>query len=103
MSFFEIKVRNRVVKGGLKPTPRSRFEDPDSCRPPALGVRKFLRIKGIQGNWYEETLYCLADSESEARQLATEELAKRPILGIPRNTRRRIERQVEVLHVRRLS
>lgn len=79
-SLFEVKVRNRVLSGRCKPR----------------------RIKGRQGNWYEETLHYLAESEAEAQQFAEEEVAKRRVLGIPKYTRRKIQRQVEILNIRRL-
>ncbi len=77
---FEVSIRNRVVKGKGS---------------------KFERIKGSQGGWYSETLAILAESEVQARQIAGEVLAKRHILGIPRHTKRHIERQFEILSIRR--
>ena len=78
-SLFEVEVRNRVVRG-IHST----------------------RIKGRQGGWYHESLCYLAETEREARQLATKDVAERRVLGIPRFTRRHIERQVEILNVRRI-
>jgi hypothetical protein len=108
LHLFEVEVKNRVVKGGWKP--RSKFKsifdkDDADIRPSRFGVRKrkFRRIKGTQGGWYHETLHYLAESEVEAHKFASEAVAARRVLGIPRSTRRNIQRQVEILNVRRLA
>jgi hypothetical protein len=82
IGLFEVEVRNRVVKGS-----------------------KFTRIKGTQGGWYYEPhpLCYLAESEAEAERFARAELGKRYILGIPKHTKRKIQRQVEILNIRRLA
>ena len=46
MSLFEVYIQNGVVK--------SKFSE--------------KRIKGRQGDWYDEQLYYLADSEEEAKE-----------------------------------
>ena len=110
-SLFEVEVRNRVMKGGLKSHKQLDelgrevpLDKNDDRRGRKFELkRKFRRIKGTQGNWYREKLYYLAESEGEARQLATEDVAKRRVLGIPKHTKRRIQRQVEVLATRRLE
>lgn len=76
---YEVEVRNRVVKG--------------------LG----LRIYGMQGNWYPELLYFLAESEEEAQRMAWEKVKKRRILGIPKHTKRNLKRQIEILNTRRTA
>ena len=81
MHLFEIEVKNRVVRRGLN----------------------IFRIKGTQGNWYTETLYYRADSVEEAEKFATDELRKRRMLGIPKNTKRELRREIEILDVRRLA
>jgi hypothetical protein len=45
MPLFEVNIHNRVIKGSSRPK----------------------RIKGKQGEWYTEKLYCIADSEEEAK------------------------------------
>ena len=45
MPLFEVNIHNRVIKGRSRPK----------------------RIKGKQGEWYTEKLYCIADSEEEAK------------------------------------
>jgi len=81
MHLFEIEVKNRVVRKGLD----------------------IFRIKGTQGNWYTETLYYLADSEHEAKDFALEKIKNRRMLGIPKNTKRELRREIEILDVRRLA
>jgi hypothetical protein len=46
MPIFEVDIQNRVVK--------NKFSE--------------KRIKGRQGDWYDEQLYYLADSEEEAKE-----------------------------------
>jgi hypothetical protein len=46
MPIFEVYIQNRVVK--------NKFSE--------------KRIKGRQGDWYDEQLYYLADSEEEAKE-----------------------------------
>ncbi len=46
MQLFEVDIQNRVVK--------NKFSE--------------KRIKGRQGDWYDEQLYYLADSEEEAKE-----------------------------------
>ena len=79
-SLFEVRVQNRVVSG--------------------LGGK---RIRGTQGNWYQEYLYFLADSETESKKFVIEKLEKRPIIGIPRGTRRHIRREIKILEIRRIA
>ena len=79
MSLFEVEVRNRVVKG--------------------LG---FI-LRGTQGNWYPEKLYYLADSEEEAKEFAIEDVKRRRIIGIPSFTKRKLNRVVEVIDIRRIA
>lgn len=80
--FYEVEVENRVVKG-----------------------RNFVRkIKGIQGGWYNELLYFLAESEAEAIEYTKQELSRRRILGIAtrRKERANIRREVRIKRIRRI-
>jgi len=81
MHLFEVEVQNRVVKG--------RF------------LKK--RIKGTQGNWYTEILYYLADSKEEAKKFATQDVKRRRIIGIPSFIKRKLNRVVEVIDIRRIA
>ena len=79
---FEVLVRNRVVKGS----------------------RRKRRIQGIQGSWYEESLYYLAESEEEAERFVIEDVSKRIVLGIShrRFNSSNIKREIEIVDIRRL-
>ncbi len=79
---FEVEVKNRVVKG-------------------ALNTR---RIKGAQGNWYQERLYFLAESEEEAKDFTFKELRLRRCIGISGSRRKKsnIRREIEVIEIRRV-
>ena len=62
--FYEVDVRNRVVKGVLE-----------------------TRIRGTQGKWYPETLYYLAESEQEAKEVVKTLTDSRFFLGVKKQTR----------------
>jgi len=81
MHLFEVEIQNRVVKGFF--------------------LKK--RITGTQGNWYPEKLYYLADSKEEAKEFATQEIKRRRIIGIPSFTKRKLNRVVEVIDIRRIA
>ncbi|MEX0998798.1 MAG: hypothetical protein WD000_02390 [Thermodesulfobacteriota bacterium] len=81
MPFFEVEIQNRVVTGRFFPK----------------------RIRGRQGNWHIEKLCYLAYSEQQVEEFATNEVKKRRILGVPRNSKRKLYRQVEALNIRRLA
>jgi len=81
MHLFEIEVKNRVVRKGFN----------------------LFRIKGTQGTWYTEILHYLADSEEEAEKFATDEIRNRRMLGIPKNTKRELWREIKIIDVRRLA
>jgi len=79
--FYEIRAQNRVVCGSFSKR----------------------RIRGTQGNWYDEFLYFLTESEDEAKEMASKEIKKRPVKGIPRHTRRNITRQIKIIETRRIA
>jgi|GEM_PF-2896682 len=87
-SLFEVIIKNRVVKDRV-----------------AKGHLEQKRIAGTQGNWYPESLYFLAESETEAKNFALEKLETRRILGISRRRsfRRNIRREVKILEIRRIA
>lgn len=87
-SLFEVVVKNRVVKDRV-----------------AKGRLEQKRIAGTQGNWYPESLFFLADSETEAKKIALEKLETRRILGVSRRRsfRRNITREIKILDVRRIT
>ena len=80
---FKVEIRNRIVKGAFNIKP----------------------IKGKQGSWYSEPLYCLADSEKEAEGYALKEIESRRMFGISRRRKRNtnVRREIEVLDVRRIT
>ena len=80
--FYEIEIKNRVVRGFM--------EQP---------------ILGTQGKWYPETLYYLAESEQEARELASKSLESRRIYGVPitKAIRKSYKRQIKILNIRRIA
>ena len=80
-ALFEVEARNRVVKG----------------------LFNIKRIRGTQGNWYEEKLYFLADSEVEAKDLAFVQLKQRRIRGISIRRSRYINREIEIINIRRIA
>ncbi len=61
MQLFEVDIKNRVTKKSF---------------------RQNKRIRGTQGDWYDEQLYYLADSEEEAKEFAKKEILKRKIIGV---------------------
>lgn len=77
---YEVQVRNRVVKG--------------------LGL---IKISGTQGNWYQEELFFIAESKAEVERMAWKKVKKRRILGIPKRTKRSLNREVEILNTRRIA
>ena len=79
MYFYEVEVKNRVVKG--------------------LG----FKIHGTQGDWYEETLYFLADSEDEAKRLTEDYVKKRKIIGISARRTFFVHREVEIIDIKRIA
>ena len=81
MPFFEVEIQNRVVTGRFFPK----------------------RIRGRQGNWYIEKLFYTANSEEKVKEIASDKVKSRRIIGVPRNSKRKLYRQVEIINVRRLA
>ncbi|MCZ6685742.1 MAG: hypothetical protein O6849_07160 [Candidatus Dadabacteria bacterium] len=81
MPLFEVDIQNRVVK--------NKFSE--------------KRIKGRQGDWYDEQLYYLADSEEEAKEFAKKEILRRKIIGVSGRRNKKIKRQIEILDIRRFG
>ena len=82
IGLFEVKVKNRVVKGNFNSRP----------------------ISGTQGNWYQERLLFLAESKEEAEGFAFRKVKSRKYIGISRVRRRKVKfrREIVVLDVRRV-
>ena len=91
MPLFKVEIQNRVVKV--------------SSLQNRVVKGSFLqnRVQGTQGNWYTEILYYLADSEEEAKKFAIEDVKRRIIIGIPSFTKRKLNRVVEVIDIRRIA
>ncbi|MDD4274279.1 MAG: hypothetical protein PHG14_11195 [Desulfobacter postgatei] len=83
--FFEVEVQNRLVRG--------------------LRLISTIPTYGSQGKWHPEKLFFLARDEIEAQQMAHEQLRKRRMLGISKRTakRRKINREIEIINIRRLA
>jgi hypothetical protein len=81
MPIFEVDIQNRVVK--------NKFSE--------------KRIKGRQGDWYDEQLYYLADSEEEAKEFAKKEILRRKIIGVSGRRNKKLKRQIEILDIRRFG
>ncbi len=81
MNLYEIKLKNRIVKGNGKPT------------------------RGVQGNWHPETLDFLANSHKEAMELAHEHIKSYRMLGFSRSRTRKgsEEREIEIETVKRIA
>ena len=63
----------------------------------AGGSRKWQRrLRGKQGNWYDETLIVVASDESEADDLVKEHIASRQVLGIPKHKLANLEREITI-------
>jgi hypothetical protein len=77
--FFEIATKNRVV-------------EKVSQRP----------IRGRQGRWYYEDFYILAEDEFRARQLLENKIQNRLVIGVRREKRRGLRRQVEICEMREI-
>ncbi len=81
MRLFEVCIQNRVVK--------SKFGG--------------KRIKGQQGDWYDEKLYYLADSEEEVKKFANKEISRRKIIGVSGRRKKELKREIEILNIRGLA
>lgn len=82
MQLFDIEVRNRVMKKSFS---------------------RNKRIKGRQGKWYTENLYCLADTEAEAKDFAIEEIKNRRIIGVSNRRKKDLRREIEITDIRRIA
>lgn len=71
--FFEITTKNRVV-------------DKISQKP----------IRGRQGRWYYENFFILAADEFRAKQFLKDKISKRLVIGVRREKRRGLSRQIEI-------
>jgi len=78
MSLFEVYIQNGVAK--------NKFSEKS--------------IKGRQGDWYDEQLYYLADSEEEAKEFAKKEVLRRKIIGVSGRRNKKLKRQIEILDIR---
>lgn len=76
---FEVNVKNRVVKKGSG-----------------------KRIKGVQGGWYDEKIYWVADNEENLPLYIKDHIRSRRILGKPKYRLNKYIRAVEILKIRRI-
>lgn len=81
MQLFEVYIQNRVVK--------NKFGE--------------KRIKGRQGDWHEEKLYYLAESEEEAKKFTEKEIQRRKIIGVSGRRKKELKRVIEILNIRRIA
>lgn len=81
MQLFEVHIQNRVIKN-------------------KFGGK---RIKGRQGDWHEEKLYYLAESEEEAKKFAEKEILRRKIIGVSGRRKKELRRVIKIINIRGIA
>jgi hypothetical protein len=80
LSLFEVEYKNRVVKRNSG-----------------------KRIRGVQGGWYyDERCLVVARSETEIRELLSNKLESREILGKPKWKQHECKREIKIIKTRRI-